>query len=115
MIAYLYDTIQRKHPVALLGMIYMLESTSTQIATGIAMKLSKHLSLKDNAFSYLLSHGELDLKHLEFFRQLVNKIINHEHQSYIIKSANTCYRLYTQMLNNIPCIEARQGDNHEAA
>ena len=115
MVAYLYDGINRIHPVALLGMVFMLESTSTQVATGMATKIRNQISA-DGAFSYLLSHGELDLKHIEFFKKLVNQIDNPEHQEIIIKSANMCYRLYANMLGNIPDLTQSSRDaKHEAA
>ena len=121
MVSYLYDAIRRKHPVALLGMVFMLESTSTQVATGMATKIRSQLASEGmcsakNAFSYLLSHGELDLKHIEFFKELVNLVDDPADQETIIRSANMCYRLYTNMLANIPGLTNAQGDpQHEAA
>jgi hypothetical protein len=61
MVAYNYDYIARKNPVGFFGMVFMLESTSTQIATKGAESL-KNSGLPKDAFSYLISHGEYDDK-----------------------------------------------------
>lgn len=115
MVSYLYDAINREHPAALLGMVFMLEGTSTQVATSMAHKIKQILSLPNNAFSYLLSHGELDIEHFGFFESLVNQIDNVKHQQLIIESAQTCFDLYTSMLNNIPGLDHNTEVHHEAA
>ena len=57
-------------------MVFVLEGTSTQLATQGAQAIMKKLGLKKNCFSYLLSHGSLDLKHMEFFKNLKTQISN---------------------------------------
>lgn len=115
MVSYLYDAIQREHPVALLGMVFMLEGTSTQVATAMAHKIKLALALPNTAFSYLLSHGELDIEHFGFFEKLVNRIDNPAHQQLVIESAKTCFTLYTAMLENIPGLGKTAEVHHEAA
>jgi len=94
MVAYAYDTIARKNPVGFLGMVYVLEHTSTELATGAADTLKSRLGLPEQAFSYLYSHGSLDLQHLEFYRKLVNRFDQHEDQQAVIDAAQTFYYLY---------------------
>ena len=110
MVSYLYDAINRRNPVALLGMVFMLEGTSTQVATSMAHKIQQLSSIPANAFSYLLSHGELDIEHFSFFETLVNQITDPDDQQIVIESAQTCFDLYTAMLQNIPGL----GDHQEA-
>ena len=94
MVAYAYDLIERKNPVGFLGMVYVLEHTSTELATGAANVLKTNLNLPDAAFSYLQSHGSLDLEHIAFYEKLVNRLDNDEDREAIIESAQMFYHLY---------------------
>ena len=94
MVAYAYDTIVRKNPVGFLGMVYVLEHTSTELATGAANTLKTKLGLPNNAFSYLYSHGSLDLEHIAFYEKLVNRLDQEQDQIAIIESAQAFYTLY---------------------
>ncbi|MGH1398005.1 MAG: TenA family transcriptional regulator [Alphaproteobacteria bacterium] len=100
--AYNYDYINRKNPVGFLGMVYMLESTSTQIANKGADAVKQKLGLPKKAFSYLYSHGEIDISHLKFFEETVNKVTEPEDQAAIIEVAQNTFRLFANMLRSIP-------------
>jgi len=102
LIAYNYDYITRKNPVGFLGMVYMLESTSTQIANKGADAVKDKLGLSKKAFSYLYSHGELDISHMKFFEETVNKITDPEDQAAIIEVAQNTFRLFANVLRAIP-------------
>jgi hypothetical protein len=60
-----------------------------------------------NAFSYLRSHGAIDLEHVKFFEQLMNKIEDPRQQQIIVDSANKFYRLYADIFRSI--------DTHQTA
>ena len=62
MVSYAYDTIQRGNPVGFFGMVLVLEGTSVALATRAANSIQTSLDLPRNAFSYLLSHGDLDIE-----------------------------------------------------
>jgi pyrroloquinoline quinone (PQQ) biosynthesis protein C len=94
MVAYAYDIIARKNPVGFLGMVYVLEHTSTDLATGAADTLKTDLGLPETAFSYLYSHGSLDLEHIAFFEKLVNRLDQETDQRAVIESARVFYYLY---------------------
>lgn len=94
MVAYAYDLITRKNPVGFLGMVYVLEHTSTELATGAANILKTNLGLPEKAFSYLYSHGSLDLEHIAFYEKLVNRLDRREDQLAVIESAQVFYYLY---------------------
>lgn len=102
LIAYNYDYIKRKNPVGFLGMVFMLESTSTQIANKGADAVKQSLNLPQKAFSYLYSHGELDISHMKFFEKTVNQITDAEDQDAIIEVAQNTFRLFANVLRAIP-------------
>lgn len=102
LIAYNYDYITRKNPVGFFGMVFMLESTSTQIANHGADAVKNKLGLPKKAFSYLYSHGELDISHMKFFEETVNKITDPHDQAAIIEVAQNTFRLFANVFRAIP-------------
>ncbi len=101
MISYAYDTINRINPVGFFGMVLVLEGTSIKLATDTAAIIQKTLGLPDQAFSYLRSHGNLDLEHMKFYESLMDKIDNEQDQAAIIHAANTFYYLYANIFRSI--------------
>ena len=102
LIAYNYDYIARKNPVGFLGMVYMLESTSTQIATKGADAVKASLNLDDKAFSYLYSHGVLDLDHMKFLEKTLNSITDEDDKKAIIEVAQNTFLLFANVMRSIP-------------
>lgn len=102
LVAYNYDYINRKNPVGFLGMVFMLESTSTQIANKGADAINSKLNLPKKAFSYLYSHGELDISHMKFFEDTVNKITDPNDQEAIIEVAQNTFQLFANVMRSIP-------------
>ncbi|HED14576.1 MAG TPA: iron-containing redox enzyme family protein [Gammaproteobacteria bacterium] len=102
MVAYVYDTIQRGNPVGFFGMVLVLEGTSIQLATHAAAAIQASLSLPKEAFSYLVSHGSLDISHMQFFESLMNRIDDPDDQQAIIHMANMMYRLYGDVFRSLP-------------
>jgi len=102
MVAYNYDYISRKNPVGFLGMVFMLESTSTQIASQGADAVMTGLDLPKSAFSYLFSHGTLDLEHMKFFEKTVNQVTDPADQAAIIEVAQNTFRLFANLFAAIP-------------
>lgn len=94
MVSYAYDTINRIEPVAFFGMVHVLEGTSVAIADLAAATIKDKLSLPNNAFSYLRSHGSLDQEHVKFFETLMNRIDDEKQQAAIIHAAKRFYVLY---------------------
>ena len=104
MVAYAYDMIYRVNPVGFFGMVLVLEGTSTAVATAAGQSLMKSLDLTPKSFSYLLSHGALDVGHTDFYKGIVNQISNKIDQECIIHSAKQFYALYGNIFS---AIEAR--------
>ncbi len=102
LIAYNYDYIQRRNPIGFLGMVYMLESTSTEIAARGAVAIRQSLDLPNDAVLYLASHGMLDEKHMAFFADLVNRITDPVEQEAIVEVACTTFHLFANVMRAIP-------------
>jgi len=102
MITYMKNTIDEVSPYALLGMVHVLEGTSVNMATEAAEAIAKKLNIETKkGFSYLLSHGKLDISHVDFFISLVNKIEDPSTQDQIIKTAKMIYYLWGNMFDEI--------------
>ncbi len=102
MVSYAYDTIQRNNPISFFGMVLVLEGTSVQLATGAAQAIQDNLELPDAAFSYLTSHGSLDLEHIDFYEGLMNRVAREEDQQAIIHCAKVMFRLYGDIFRSLP-------------
>lgn len=98
MVAYVHDYINRVNPVGFLGMVHVLEGTSTALATETARRAQQKLGLPDSAFTYLRSHGDLDQDHVAFFERLINRLDSTEDLDAVIHVANQVYRLYGGVL-----------------
>lgn len=94
MVAYAWDTVLRRNPAGFFGMVLVLEGTSVNIATRAAHAIQQSLALPDECFSYLTSHGALDVSHMDFFEQLMNRLSEPDDQAAVIACAKVMYRLY---------------------
>ncbi len=102
MVSYAYDTINRGNPVGFFGMVLVLEGTSIQLATNAAQTIQHSLDLPEAAFSYLSSHGSLDIEHMKFYESLVNRLDDEHDQEAVIHVANMMYRLYGDVFRSLP-------------
>jgi len=106
MVAYAYDTVLRGNPLAFFGMVLVLEGTSVNLATGAADIIQQQLQLPNKAFSYLRSHGSLDIEHLSFFEKLMNTISDAADQQAIVHAAKVFYQLYGNIFRSIEAAPA---------
>lgn len=106
MVSYAYDTIARVNPLGFFGMVFVLEGTSTQLATQAAAKIQAALALPQQAFTYLTSHGALDLEHLHFYANLVNRLESAAERNCIIHSAKMFFRLYGDIFRSLQEVPA---------
>jgi long-chain acyl-CoA synthetase len=102
MVAYAYHYIERVNAVGFFGMVYVLEGTSIQLALHAADALMKSLQLPPECFTYLLSHGGLDVSHMAFFRRLMEKITDDHDQAAIIEVAKSMFELFGDVFSSIP-------------
>lgn len=101
MVSYAYDTIQRGNPVGFFGMVLVLEGISVALATRAANTLQTSLDLPRNAFSYLLSHGDLDIEHVGFFKRLMDRIDDEGDKAAIVHAARRFYVLYGDIFRTL--------------
>jgi acyl-CoA synthetase (AMP-forming)/AMP-acid ligase II/pyrroloquinoline quinone (PQQ) biosynthesis protein C len=101
LVSYAYDIIARSNPAGFLGMVLVLEGTSTTVACQAADALAKSLGLPARAFAYLSSHGMLDVGHMDFYATLVNRLDDPEDQAAIIRAAKRFYRLYGDVFRGL--------------
>ncbi|MFY9261833.1 MAG: iron-containing redox enzyme family protein [Gallionella sp.] len=101
MVAYAYDTIARVNPVGFFGMVLVLEGTSVALATYVGQTLQKSLNLGSDAFSYLGSHGSLDVEHVDFYQSLINRIDHPDDLACVIHHAKMFYLLYGNLFRDL--------------
>lgn len=101
MVAYAYDQVMRRNPVGFFGMVYVLEGTSVSLASNVAGVLQGAIDLPPKAFSYLSSHGALDIEHIGDFEKLVNKLEAREDRDAVVHCAKTFFRLYGNVLRSV--------------
>ena len=101
MVSYAWDTIHRVNPIGFFGMVFVLEGTSIALATQAAESIKKKNNLGNEAFSYLNSHGSLDIEHVAFFENLMNKVTNQDDKDVIVHCAKVFYKLYGDIFRSI--------------
>ncbi|OGT88836.1 MAG: long-chain fatty acid--CoA ligase [Gammaproteobacteria bacterium RIFOXYD12_FULL_61_37] len=102
MCAYAYHIVDRLNPIGFLGMVLVLEGTSVHLATEAAEATRNNLGLPKAAFSYLSSHGSLDISHMDFYQGLMNRIEDPADQGIVIHTAKRFYKLYGDIFRNLP-------------
>jgi pyrroloquinoline quinone (PQQ) biosynthesis protein C len=101
MVAYAYDSIARGNPIAFFGMVLVLEGTSVEVASRAGESLQQSLGLEPDAFTYLTSHGALDVGHTDFYANLVNSVDDPADQQALIHAARVFYRLYGDIFRSL--------------
>lgn len=104
LVSYAYDTIARGNPVGFLGMVLVLEGTSTAVALNAADALKQSLKLPQKAFSYLTSHGALDQEHTRFYATLVNRLTDADDRAALLHGAKVFYRLYGDVFRGLDAL-----------
>ncbi len=107
MVAYAYDCVNRVNPLCFFGMVHVLEGTSIAMADNAAQSIQNVLNLPNKAFSYLRSHGALDIEHVKFFENLMSKITDKDEQDLIVNSAKRFYKLYGDIFRTLSVSEPK--------
>ena len=102
MVSFAYDYIARINPLGFFGMVFVLEGTSTQIASQGADAVMTSLGLPRSAFTYLFSHGALDLEHMNFFAKLMSAVTLPSDQDAVIHMAKRMFILFANVFASIP-------------
>lgn len=112
MVSYAYDLITRGNPVGFFGMVFVLEKTSSTIATFAAEQIASKLALPPTAMSYMISHGSLDVEHMEHFAEIMNRLDDEDDKAAVLHSAKVFYKLYGDVFRSLPMM--MEGERHAA-
>jgi pyrroloquinoline quinone (PQQ) biosynthesis protein C len=112
MVGYTYYAVEWISPYAMLGSVHVLEGISTMLADQAATTIQASLAFPGkDGFSYLRSHGALDIEHVAFFKGLVNEITSEAHEV-IIDTSKIIYQLYGDIFREL---EVRHFGRRDAA
>lgn len=115
MVSHAYELIAQGSPVSFLGMVFVLEGTSVDLALGAADQIQRVLDLPANAMTYLRSHGTLDLEHVDHYADLVNAIGDQTDRDAVIGAARDFYRLYGGVFRSLPLPSKTMSESVEVA
>ncbi len=115
MVSYAYDTVTRNNPVSLFGMVYALEKTSSTIATYAAGQIVSALDLTPDAMTYMVSHGSLDIEHMQHFERLMNRLDDAADKAAVLHSVGVFYELYSGIFESLPLAGSDDQENSHAA
>ncbi len=102
MVGYSYYAIEWVSPYAMLGSVHVLEGMSTLLADKAAEAIQRSLAHRGkDGFSYLRSHGALDVEHVALFGKLVNEIEDVKTQQIVIDASKVFYRLYGDIYHEL--------------
>ncbi|MBM4196558.1 MAG: iron-containing redox enzyme family protein [Gammaproteobacteria bacterium] len=104
LVAYVYDTVTRRNPIGIFGMVLVLEGTSVAIASEAAHRIQASLGLPDAAFTYLRSHGSLDQEHIGDLKRILDRLDDPVDQQCIEQCARSVYWLYGSLFRGLDSI-----------
>ncbi|MGE5506691.1 MAG: TenA family transcriptional regulator [Actinomycetota bacterium] len=93
MVAMAFHLIAEEGPYSLLGMVHVLEGMSVALAHRAAQSIRARLG-SEAGFSYLTSHGSLDIGHVEGFCRLIEAVDSPARRAVVIAAARDFYQLY---------------------
>lgn len=111
LVAYIYDTVQRRNPVGIFGMVYVLEGTSVALALSAADRIQARLGLPDGAFTYLRSHGKLDQEHVGDMQGIFARLTDTGDHAAVIQCARVMFWLYGTMFRGLDEVTVTLADS----
>jgi pyrroloquinoline quinone (PQQ) biosynthesis protein C len=110
MVGYTYYAIEWISPYAMLGSVHVLEGMSTLLADKAADAIQSALLVPGkDGFSYLRSHGALDIEHVAFFKELVNALPEKARPA-IVDTSKIIYRLYGGIFRELALLHPGRRD-----
>jgi pyrroloquinoline quinone (PQQ) biosynthesis protein C len=104
LVAYVYDTVSRRNPVGIFGMVFVLEGTSVALALNAADRIQATLGLPNSAFTYLRSHGTLDQEHVQDMGTILSRLSDTDDHAAILQCARAMYWLYGEMFRGLDSV-----------
>lgn len=109
MVAHTYYSIQWESPYAMLGMVHVLEGLSVLLADKLANVLQSKLAAPSGGgFSYLRTHGSLDIEHTRMFASLIDSITDASTVDIVIEHTRLMYHLYGAIFDDLGSLELRR-------
>jgi pyrroloquinoline quinone (PQQ) biosynthesis protein C len=108
MVSHAYRTVARGNPVAIFGMVYVLEGTSIAIARQGAEAVGRSLGLPREAFRYLTSHGEIDEDHMTFLERLLNALDDPADRAAVLAMAREIFILFAGVFAGLEVDQAHE-------
>jgi len=101
MVGHAYYLVDRVSPYGLLGMVHVLEGMAVALAGKAVSAIRASVAPStEGGFKYLTTHGDLDVRHSEFFENLINKI-DRRHLPLVIETTNDFYKLYGDLFRDL--------------
>jgi hypothetical protein len=102
MVAYAYYTIERVNPVAILGILLVLEGTRVALAERAADAIQRTLGLPRCALRYLYSPLAVDQNHISFLSGLLDSLDHPVDREDVEHAARRFYGLYAHAFRSLP-------------
>jgi pyrroloquinoline quinone (PQQ) biosynthesis protein C len=101
MVGHAYYVVDRVSPYGLLGMIHVLEGMAVALAGKAVSALRGSIeTVNEGGFKYLTTHGDLDVRHSEFFENLINHL-DKRHLPMVIETTGDFYKLYGDLFRDL--------------
>jgi pyrroloquinoline quinone (PQQ) biosynthesis protein C len=102
LIGYNYWTADRRHPCAVLGMVYALEVIASVYGGPITSAIRDSLLLEtDRGISFISSHATLDAEHMAELRIVMNRIEDDDAKNSIVEATAFNFHQFTRILEAI--------------
>lgn len=99
---YNYWSADRRHPCAVLGMIYALEVIASVYGGPISTAIKQSLMLEgDRGISFISSHATLDAEHMAELRVILNTLHDGAAKQAIVESTCVNFELFTRILEAV--------------
>jgi hypothetical protein len=73
------------------------------------------LDLTPAAMTYMVSHGSLDIEHMQHFERLMNRLDDAADKATVLHSVGVFYELYTDIFESLPLTGSDNQENSHAA
>ena len=98
MVGYNFWCADRRHPCAVLGMMYALEVIASVYGGLLATAVHDSLLLEgEQGTSFLSSHASMDAKHMVDLRLILNTVGDRDAQAAIVEAANVNFDMVTRV------------------
>ena len=99
---YNYWSADRRHPCAVLGMMYALEVIASVYGGTFSSAIRESLLLEgDRGVSFISSHATMDAEHMVALRQVLNTISDSAAHDAIVESVKVNFHYFTRMFETV--------------